>query len=91
AILRAEPASSVEPALHVESGFSARPGARSPAEAAAAAAMAALGSDATTRKDQPAGRKSMFGGLARAFKSKKAADVPPLAGPAPDADIPSVD
>ncbi|QND58523.1 peptidoglycan-binding protein [Mesorhizobium huakuii] len=66
-------------------------GTRSPAEAAAAAAMAALGSDTIAEKDQPAGRKSMFGGLARAFKGKKAADVPPLAGSAPSADIPSVD
>ncbi|TSE12522.1 peptidoglycan-binding protein, partial [Mesorhizobium intechi] len=42
-------------------------GTRTPAEAAAAAAMAALGSDTIAEKDQPAGRKSMFGGLARAF------------------------
>ncbi|KAA3450385.1 peptidoglycan-binding protein [Mesorhizobium sp. SARCC-RB16n] len=91
AILRAEPASSGEPALHVEMGLSARPGARSPAEAAAAAAMAALGSDTIAGRDQPASRKSMFGGLARAFKGKKSADVPPLAGSAPSADIPSVD
>ncbi|AGB48267.1 TPR repeat-containing protein [Mesorhizobium australicum WSM2073] len=88
AIVRTEPG---EPALHVGTGLSPRPGTRSPAEAAAAAAMAALGSDTTAGKDQPAGRKSMFGGLARAFKGKKAADVPPLAGSAPSADIPSVD
>ncbi|TPI30093.1 peptidoglycan-binding protein [Mesorhizobium sp. B3-2-1] len=90
AILRADPASG-EPALHVESGLSARPGARSPAEAAAAAAMAALGSDIVAGEDQPAGRKSMFGGLARVFKGKKAADVPPLAGSAPSVDFPSAD
>lgn len=66
-------------------------GTRSPAEAAAAAAMAALGSDTIAEKDQPAGRKSMFGGLARAFKGKKAAETPPLAGSAPSSDIPSVD
>ncbi|MER8850922.1 peptidoglycan-binding protein [Mesorhizobium australicum] len=88
AILRTEPG---EPALHVGTGLSPRPGTRSPAEAAAAAAMAALGSDTTAGNDQPAGRKSMFGGLARAFKGKKAAHVPPLAGSAPSADIPSVD
>ncbi|MBZ9743910.1 peptidoglycan-binding protein [Mesorhizobium sp. CO1-1-7] len=88
AIVRTEPG---EPALHVGTGLSPRPGTRSPAEAAAAAAMAALGSDTAAGKDQPAGRKSMFGGLARAFKGKKAADVPPLAGSAPSADIPSVD
>lgn len=66
-------------------------GTRSPAEAAAAAAMAALGSDSIAEKDQPAGRKSMFSGLARAFKGKKAADIPPLAGSAPSSDIPTVD
>ncbi|AID27871.2 localization factor PodJL [Mesorhizobium sp. USDA 4775] len=67
-------------------------GTRTPAEAAAAAAMAALGSDTIAEKDQPAGRKSMFGGLARAFKGKKAAaDVPPLAGSPPSSDIPTVD
>ena len=33
----------------------------------------------------------MFGGLARAFKGKKEADIPPLAGSAPTAEIPSVD
>ncbi|MBE1708171.1 MULTISPECIES: peptidoglycan-binding protein [Mesorhizobium] len=66
-------------------------GTRSPAEAAAAAAMAALGSDTIAERDQPAGRKSMFGGLARAFRGKKAADIPPLAGSAPSSDIPTVD
>ncbi|UVK54969.1 SEL1-like repeat protein [Mesorhizobium sp. AR02] len=74
-----------------EQGARSDLGTRSPAEAAAAAAIAALGSDTIAEKDQPAGRKSMFGGLARAFKGKKAADVPPLAGSAPSADIPSVD
>ncbi|MER8440729.1 peptidoglycan-binding protein, partial [Mesorhizobium sp. M1393] len=68
------------------------PDPRTPAEAAAAAAMAALGSDTVTEKsEQPGGRKSMLGGLARAFKGKKEADVPPLAGSAPDVEIPSAD
>ncbi|RWL23131.1 MAG: peptidoglycan-binding protein [Mesorhizobium sp.] len=68
------------------------PDPRTPAEAAAAAAMAALGSDTVTEKsEQPAGRKSMLGGLARAFKGKKEANVPPLAGFAPDVEIPSAD
>lgn len=67
------------------------PDPRTPAEAAAAAAMAALGSDTVTEKsERPGGRKSMLGGLARAFKGKKA-DVPPLAGLAPDVEIPSSD
>ncbi|MGX9180457.1 peptidoglycan-binding protein [Mesorhizobium sp. BHbdii] len=68
------------------------PDPRTPAEAAAAAAMAALGSDTVTEKsERPGGRKSMLGGLARAFKGKKEADVPPLAGLAPDVEIPSAD
>ncbi|WP_027039531.1 peptidoglycan-binding protein [Mesorhizobium ciceri] len=67
-------------------------GTRTPAEAAAAAAMAALGSDTIVDKNEQAGgRRSMFGGLARAFKGKKEADIPPLAGSAPSAPIPSVD
>ncbi|MER8461624.1 peptidoglycan-binding protein [Mesorhizobium sp. M1396] len=67
-------------------------GTRTPAEAAAAAAMAALGSDPIAEKsEQAGGRKSMFGGLARAFKGKKEADIPPLAGSAPSAPVPSVD
>ncbi|RVB01178.1 peptidoglycan-binding protein, partial [Mesorhizobium sp. M7A.F.Ca.CA.004.05.1.1] len=42
-------------------------GTRTPAEAAAAAAMAALGSDTIVEKNEQAGgRRSMFGGLARA-------------------------
>ncbi|TIP94536.1 MAG: peptidoglycan-binding protein [Mesorhizobium sp.] len=78
AIMRNEPGSRSEP--------------RTPAEAAAAAAMAALGSDTVTEKsEQPGGRKSMLGGLARVFKGKKEADVPPLAGSAPDVEIPSAD
>ncbi|TPJ29618.1 SEL1-like repeat protein [Mesorhizobium sp. B2-7-2] len=65
---------------------------RTPAEAAAAAAMAALGPDAIGDKSETAGRKrSMFGGLARAFKGKKDADTMPLAGSAQVADVPSVD
>ncbi|WP_027169297.1 peptidoglycan-binding protein [Mesorhizobium sp. WSM3224] len=65
---------------------------RSPAEAAAAAAMAALGPDAIGEKSETAGRKkSMFSGLARAFKGKKDADTQPLAGSAPVGDVPSVD
>ncbi|MEZ2328126.1 peptidoglycan-binding protein [Mesorhizobium sp. RCC_202] len=65
---------------------------RTPAEAAAAAAMAALGPDAIAEKGEKAGgKKSMFSGLARAFKGKKDAETLPLAGSAPMADIPSVD
>ncbi|MBB6413646.1 peptidoglycan-binding protein [Mesorhizobium sangaii] len=68
------------------------PGTRSPAEAAAAAALAALSSDTIAEKsEQTGGRKSLFGGLARAFRGKKEADIPPLAGSAPIAPTPSVD
>ncbi len=70
---------------------------RSPAQAAAAAAMAALGADhpAATEPDQNAGRmRSMLGGLSRAF-SRKAAKEPELAGStaagAPVAKAPDVD
>ncbi|WP_457153817.1 peptidoglycan-binding protein [Mesorhizobium sp. P5_C1] len=67
-------------------------GTRSPAEAAAAAALAALSSDTIAEKsEQAGGRKSLFGGLARAFRGKKEADIPPLAGSAPIAPTPSVD
>ncbi|TPL45842.1 SEL1-like repeat protein [Mesorhizobium sp. B2-4-6] len=65
---------------------------RTPAEAAAAAAMAALGPDVIGDKSETAGRrKSMFSGLARAFKGKKDADTQPLAGSALVGDVPSVD
>ncbi|MER9649148.1 peptidoglycan-binding protein [Mesorhizobium sp. M0199] len=68
------------------------PGPRTPAEAAAAAALAALGSDTTHEKtEQGGGRKSMLGGLARALKGKKEAEMPPLAGSASSVEIPSVD
>ncbi|RJT38792.1 peptidoglycan-binding protein [Mesorhizobium waimense] len=86
AILRNEPVMRGEPVV------SGEPAPRSPAEAAAAAAMAALGSNTITEKNDTTGRKkSMFGGLARAFRGKKDADMPPLAGSAPDVDVPSVD
>ncbi|MBZ9985605.1 peptidoglycan-binding protein [Mesorhizobium sp. BH1-1-5] len=75
AIMRSEPASG-----------------RTPAEAAAEAAMAALGPDVVGDKSETAGRKkSMFSGLARAFKGKKDADTQLLAGSAPVGDVPSVD
>jgi localization factor PodJL len=65
---------------------------RTPAEAAAAAAMAALGPDVISDKNEAAGRrKSMFSGLARAFRGKKDADTQPLAGSTPVGDVPRVD
>lgn len=81
-----------EPVMHSEQAERGEPSARTPAEAAAAAAMAALGSDAIAEKDEKAGRrKSMFGGLARAFRGRKDADTKALAGSPPDADVPTVD
>lgn len=85
AIMRNEPDMRAEPDMRSE------PVRRSPAEAAAAAAQAALGSDAIAEKGEGTAKKSLFGGLARAFRGKKQADMPPLAGSAPDADMPSVD
>ncbi|UVK43584.1 SEL1-like repeat protein [Mesorhizobium sp. AR07] len=90
AILRNEPRGDL--GTHGGLGTRSDLGTRTPAEAAAAAAMAALGSDTIAEKSgQAGGRKSMFGGLARAFRGKKEADVPPLAGSAPSASTPSVD
>ncbi|MEI8717436.1 peptidoglycan-binding protein [Mesorhizobium sp. ISC11] len=90
AILRNEPGARGDLGMRSDLGIGI--GTRTPAEAAAAAAMAALGSDTIAEKGgQAGGRKSLFGGLARAFKGKKEADIPPLAGSAPSAPIPSVD
>jgi len=86
AILRNEPAPQGEPAARDDTGP------RTPAEAAVAAAVAALGSDAIAEKGEKAGRrKSMFSGLARAFKGRKEEEAPVLAGSAPVADVPTVD
>ncbi|WP_256748894.1 peptidoglycan-binding protein [Mesorhizobium sp. Mes31] len=92
AIMRNEPVSRGDLGTRGDLGSRTDLGTRTPAEAAAAAAMAALGSDTIADSGEPAGRrKSMFGGLARAFRGRKEADIPPLAGSAPSAPIPSVD
>ncbi|TIS44857.1 MAG: hypothetical protein E5W93_20240, partial [Mesorhizobium sp.] len=71
-ILRNEPVTRTEPVTRGEPAVGGESGPRTPAEAAAAAAMAALGSDAIGEKAEKTGRKkSMFSGLARAFKGKK--------------------
>ncbi|RWD89477.1 MAG: peptidoglycan-binding protein [Mesorhizobium sp.] len=91
-VTRSEPVTRGEPVARGEPVTRDEPGPRTPAEAAAAAAMAALGSDAIGERAEKTGRKkSMFSGLARAFKGKKDADTPPLAGSAPAGDIPTVD
>ncbi|RRI06385.1 peptidoglycan-binding protein [Mesorhizobium tamadayense] len=83
---RGEPVTRSEPVTRGE------PASRTPAEAAAAAAMAALGSDAVGEKTEQTGRKkSVFSGLARAIRGKKDEDTPPLAGSAPAGDVPTVD
>ncbi len=90
---RGEQISHSEPVTRGEPVTQGEPVTRTPAEAAAAAALAALGSDAANAKggEQAGKRKSMLGGLARAFKGKKEPEMPPLAGSAPSADVPSVD
>lgn len=61
---------------------------RTPAQAAAAAALAALGDDPVAEKPEPGRKKSMFSGLARAF-SKKDQEQPMLAGSADASDVPA--
>jgi len=57
---------------------------RTPAQAATAAAMAALGSDHPAEEEQATGRvRSMLGGLSRAFSKKNAQKEPPLADSSP--------
>ncbi|KQZ82822.1 peptidoglycan-binding protein [Mesorhizobium sp. Root157] len=63
---------------------------RTPAEAAAEAARAATGED-TAVQTETGRKKSLFGGIARAFKGRKAPDLPTLAGSAPAAEAPAVD
>ncbi|GLS29339.1 localization factor PodJL [Mesorhizobium albiziae] len=68
---------------------------RSPAEAAAAAAVAALSSTGIQAEQEAGGRvRTMLGGLSRAFGGKKEAEELPLAGseePTMEAAAPSVD
>jgi localization factor PodJL len=64
---------------------------RTPAEAAAEAAQAALG-NASNRKEKGAGqRKSMFGGLARAFSGRREAAAQPAAATEPKSEAPAVE
>ncbi|TGQ21149.1 peptidoglycan-binding protein [Mesorhizobium sp. M00.F.Ca.ET.217.01.1.1] len=91
-VTRSEPVTRGESVTRGEPVMRGEAAARTPAEAAAAAAMAALGSDEIGEKAETTGRKkSMFSGLARAFKGKKNEDTPPLAGSAPAGDVPTVD
>ncbi|ESZ03558.1 MULTISPECIES: SEL1-like repeat protein [unclassified Mesorhizobium] len=97
AIMRSEPDMRSDPGTRSDLGtrsdpvMGSEPVRRSPAEAAAAAAQAALGSDRIAEKGEGTAKKSLFGGLARAFRGKKPADMPPLAGSGPNVDMPSVD
>ncbi|MFC3206022.1 peptidoglycan-binding protein [Aquamicrobium soli] len=64
---------------------------RTPAQAAAEAAMAALGSDPIAEPAEKSGRrKSMLGGLSRAFR-KKRPETPSAEEPAAAAETPAVD
>lgn len=63
---------------------------RTPAEAAADAAKAAAGGQTAGEKEQGR-KKSLFGGIARAFKGRKNSDAPALAGLEPVAELPGLD
>lgn len=63
---------------------------RTPAEAAADAAKAAAGADGKGEKEKGP-KKSLFGGIARAFKGRRNTDVPALAGSEPVAELQAVD
>lgn len=63
---------------------------RTPAEAAADAAKAAAGGQAPSEKE-PGRKKSLFGGIARAFKSRKNTDAVALPGSEPAAELPMLD
>ncbi|QPC86715.1 peptidoglycan-binding protein [Mesorhizobium sp. NBSH29] len=64
---------------------------RSPAEAAAAAAVAALNPDAEPIPQNGRAKRSMLGGLSRAFTRSQQAEVEPLAEAPPIDMAPSVD
>lgn len=67
---------------------------RTPAQAAAAAAMAALGAEhrgASETERSPGGVRSMFGGLARALGKKKETGPADAVQPAPAGEAPEVD
>ena len=68
---------------------------RTPAEAAAEAAVAALDSDEETAAEPPARGRSMFGGLSRVFSGRKQRTEPvmtePPALPGMDAPAPTLD
>ncbi len=63
---------------------------RTPAEAAADAAKAAAGGQNAGEKEQGR-KKSLFGGIARAFKGRKNSDALALAGSEPVAELPGLD
>ncbi len=65
---------------------------RTPAQAAVEAARAALGSEAIAPDSEIAGQgRSMFGGLARAFKMRRENDEQQPMAAAPTVEVPSVD
>lgn len=66
------------------------PVSRTPAQAAADAALAALGSATIADQPEETGRRSLFGGIARAF-SKKDAEMPVRASSAPVVEMPKVE
>ena len=88
-----------EPDMRAELGTRSDPRARrsepvrrSPAEAAAAAAQAALGSDTIAEKGAGTAARNRCSADWRAPSgARRQADMPPLAGSAPNVDMPSVD
>ncbi len=66
------------PPIDVEPFGSASAPRRSPAEAAAAAAVAAMGSEEGEGTEQPRRVRSMLGGLTRAFSGRKTKEAPVL-------------
>lgn len=60
---------------------------RSPAQAAAAAALAAISTDGMQAQAEPARSKSMFGGIASAFRGKKQPKAEPAMPAAPSSAV----
>ncbi len=80
------------PLMNEPEGFGMRGGARTPAQAAADAARAALGAEAIAADSEISGQnKSMFGGIARAFKMRRESETTQPTALAGNAEVPTVD
>ncbi|PLP59113.1 peptidoglycan-binding protein [Mesorhizobium loti] len=86
------PALDMDEPLPLSDGPSMRGGTRTPAQAAADAARAALGSEAIAADSEISGQnKSMFGGIARAFKMRRENETAQPTALADGAHVPTVD